>query len=83
LATVRFSINPGDPIESVVQAVGAATVTKSIELTVDQAALVTDALSPTNPRAIKRGELVTALLTLLAALERDQVTTNATAPLSP
>lgn len=76
MATVRFSINPQDPIESVVIAVGAATVTKSIELTVDQAALVTDASSTTNPRAIKRGEVVVALQNLIAVLQRDNTTLN-------
>lgn len=76
MATVRFSINPEDPVESVVIAAGAATVTKSIELTVDQAALVTDSNSTTNPRAIKRGEVVRALLTLLMAMQRDNTTLN-------
>jgi hypothetical protein len=76
MATVRFSINPQDPIESIVIAVGAATVTKSIELTVDQAALVTDSSNPTNPRAIKRGEVVVALQNIIAALQRDNTTLN-------
>lgn len=76
MATVRFSINPEDPIESVVIAVGAATVTKSIELTVDQAALVTDANSTTNPRAIKRQEVIIALQNLIARLQRDDTTLN-------
>jgi hypothetical protein len=60
----------------VVIAVGAATVTKSIELTIDQAALITDSSSPTNPRAIKRGEVVIALEMLIAALQRDNTTLN-------
>jgi hypothetical protein len=76
MATVRFSINPQDPIEAVVIAVGAATVTKSIELTVDQAALVTDASSTTNPRAIKRSEVIIALQTLIADLQSDDTTLN-------
>lgn len=76
MATVRFSINPQDPIESVVIAVGAATVTKSIELTVDQAALVTDATVTSGTRAIKRGEVVVALQNLIAALQRDNTTLN-------
>lgn len=76
MATVRFSINPQDPIESVVIAVGAATVTKSIELTVDQAALVTDASSTTNPRAIKRVEVIIALQNLIARLQKDDTTLN-------
>lgn len=76
MATVRFSINPQDPIEAIVIAAGAATVTKSIEVTVDQAALVTDASSTTNPRAIKRGEVVIALQNIIAALQRDNTTLN-------
>lgn len=76
MATVRFSINPQDPIEAVVIAVGAATVTKSIEVTVDQAALVTDASSVPNPRAIKRGEVVIALQNLIAVLQRDNTLLN-------
>lgn len=76
MATVRFSINPQDPIELVVIAAGAATVTKSIELTVDQAALVTDSSNPTTPRAIKRGEVIVALQNLIAALQRDNTTLN-------
>ena len=76
MATVRFSVNPEDPVESVVIAAGAATVTKKIELTVDQAALITDANSATNPRAIKREEVVMALITLIMALQRDNTTLN-------
>lgn len=35
MATVRLSINPEDTDHAVVQAVGAAVVTKNIELTID------------------------------------------------
>lgn len=35
MATVRWSTTPGDREQDIVQAVGAATVTKNIELTVD------------------------------------------------
>lgn len=76
MATVRFSINPQDPIESVVIAAGAATVTKSIEVTIDQAALVTDSSNPTTPRAIKRYEVILALQNIIAALQRDNTTLN-------
>lgn len=76
MATVRFSLNPQDSIEQVVIAVGAATVTKAIELTVDQAALVTDASSTTNPRPIKRAEVIIALQTLIADLQGDDTTLN-------
>jgi hypothetical protein len=61
MATFRYSINPEDPVESIVGAVGAATVTKNIELTINQAALITDGSSPTNPRAIKKSEILQAL----------------------
>lgn len=76
MATVRFSINPEDPIEAVVIAAGAAVVTKKIELTVEQAAVVTDANSTTNPRAIKRGEVIVALQNLIARLQKDDTTLN-------
>lgn len=74
MATVRFSLNPEDPIESVVIAAGAAVVTKKIELTVEQAVTITDASRTPNPRAITRKEVIVALLTLIAALERDGTT---------
>jgi hypothetical protein len=75
MATVRFSINPEDPIESVVISAGAAVAVKAIELTVDQSTTtITDAGSPTGTRAIKRGEVVIALQNLIAALQRDNTT---------
>ena len=37
MATRRYSLNPGDPTEPITEVVGAATATKSIELTVDLA----------------------------------------------
>jgi hypothetical protein len=42
MATRRYSLNPGDNEYQVTEAVGAATATKAIELTVDLA-VVTDA----------------------------------------
>lgn len=59
-----------------VVAAGSAVVTKKIELTVEQAAVITDANSATNPRAIKREEVVLALVNLLAYLQRDTTTLN-------
>lgn len=76
MATVRFSLNPEDPIESVVIAAGAAVVTKKIELTIEQAAVITDSLNPTSPRAIKRSEVIIALDNLRAAIMRDNVSLN-------
>lgn len=57
-------------------AAGAAVVTKKIELTVEQAAVVTDANSATNPRAIKRHEVIIALQNLIARLQKDDTTLN-------
>lgn len=62
MATRRFSINVGDTQEQIVDAVGAATVTKSIELTIDQATTVVTDRGTT--RAIKKGEVDTALILL-------------------
>jgi hypothetical protein len=76
MATVRFSINPEDPIELVTIAAGAAIVTKKIELTVEQAAVITDSSNPTSPRAIKRSEVIIALDMLRAAIMRDNVSLN-------
>lgn len=76
MATVRFSINPEDPIELVVIAAGAAIVTKKIELTIEQAAVITDSSNPTTPRAIKRSEVIIALDNLRAAIMRDNVSLN-------
>lgn len=61
MATWRLSINPGDTLEQVTAATGAAIVSKNIELTVDLGTDVTDAASATNPRGIKRGEVLEAL----------------------
>lgn len=76
MATIRISINPEDPIESIVYAVGAAIVTKKIEVTVEQAAVVTDASSTTNPRAISRKEVIMALYNVINGLERDSSITG-------
>jgi hypothetical protein len=76
MATVRISINPEDPIESIVVAAGAAIVTKKIELTVEQAAVVTDASRTPNPRAITKTEVVLALQNVIAWLQRDTTTLN-------
>ncbi len=50
MATIRWSINPQDPTHQVVQAVGAAVVTKSIELTVDTGALIAAGITGTHLR---------------------------------
>ena len=76
MATVRISINPEDPIESIVVAAGAAVVTKKIEVTIEQAVTVTDASRLPNPRAISRSEVVFALQNIIAWLQRDTTTLN-------
>jgi hypothetical protein len=74
VATIRVSINPEDPIESIVVAAGAAVVTKKIELTVEQASVVNDASSTVTPRPISRKEVIVALINVLAWLQRDTTT---------
>lgn len=76
MATIRISINPEDPIESIVYAVGAANVTKNIEVTVNQAAIITDASSTANPRPISRKEVILALYNVINGLERDSSITG-------
>lgn len=71
MATIRISINPEDSIESIVYAAGAAVVTKKIEVTVEQAAVVTDASSTVSPRPISRKEIIVALYNVINALQRD------------
>lgn len=66
MATRRFSINPGDSLEAVVEAAGAATATKSIELTIDQATTIVTDQGTT--RAVKRGEIQSALVILEQAI---------------
>jgi hypothetical protein len=57
MATRRYSVAPGDAdAYGITEAVGAATATKSIELTVDLANVVEG-----NTRALQRQEVVTAL----------------------
>jgi hypothetical protein len=76
MATIRISINPEDPIESIVYAAGAATVTKNIEVTVNQAAVVTDASSTVTPRPISRKEVILALYNVILGLQRDSSITG-------
>lgn len=71
MATIRISINPEDAIESIVYAVGAANVTKNIEVTVNQAAIISDSSSTSNPRPISRKEVILALYNVIVGLERD------------
>jgi hypothetical protein len=45
MATIRLSVNPEDSDHGVVQAVGAAVVTKNIEITIDVGTLAAAGLS--------------------------------------
>ena len=71
MATRRWSLNPGDSLEDVVVAVGAATVTKHIELTVDLAAYIVDPIGTVDPRPVKKGEVDTALIILREKIYQD------------
>lgn len=71
MATLLFSINPGDTLEQVTIASGPAVTTKFIELNIDLGADITDSNAPVSPRAIKRGEVVVALNKLLQAVEKN------------
>lgn len=46
MATRRFMTNPGETLQSVTEAVGAATATKSIELTIDLANVTDGSTKP-------------------------------------
>lgn len=72
MATIRLSINPGDSQFQIIQAAGAATVTKFIELTVDTGNNITDGNS-VSPRPIKRSEIYEALLKLSQQITMDQI----------
>lgn len=71
MATIRIMANPQDSIEDITVAVGAANVTKNIEITVNQAAIVTDVSSTVSPRPISRTDVIKALYNVINWLERD------------
>lgn len=73
MATVLYSINPGDTLEDVtVTTPGPAVTAKFIELNVDLGASdITDANAPGGVRAIKRGEVDTALIILRQQIFKD------------
>jgi len=74
VATVRYSINVGDTVESITVAAGAATVSKFIELTIDTATTrITDKGST---RAIKKGEVLIALDNLKQKILADSANLN-------
>lgn len=59
MATRRYSIDPGQHLEDITEAAGAATVTNHIELTVDCASTVVNEGSST--RVISKNEVLLAL----------------------
>ncbi len=61
MATRRFEVNPGETLTQVTESVGAATVNKAVELTVDLAALVPDGNAPGGVRPITRNEVLLAI----------------------
>lgn len=68
MATRRYSVAPGASLETVVEAVGAATVTAAVELTVDLAnTVVTDGSST---RTISKNEVLIVLDILCQYLTR-------------
>lgn len=71
MATVLFSINPGDNLSSITIATGPAVTTKYIELNVDLGANVVDNNSTTTPRAIKKSEVIEALNKVSQAVLND------------
>jgi hypothetical protein len=58
MATRRYSASPNNTVESIVEAVGAATVTQPIELTVDLGAVK---LTGNPGTGVTRDEVLTAL----------------------
>lgn len=58
MATVRFSVGPGKSLEDVTEAVGAATVSNAIEITIDQAAVVNDGGTT---RSLTKAEVLLAI----------------------
>lgn len=67
MATRRYSINPQDNDHSVTEAVGAAVVTKNIELTVDFDGMVAFTPTMTGPQA--KMQVLLALEKLHAYIE--------------
>ena len=59
MATRRYSLDPGDVLENVTEAAGAAIVTKHIELTVDLASTIVTDNGTT--RSITKNEVLIAL----------------------
>jgi hypothetical protein len=71
MATVLFSINPGDTLEQITIASGAGITTKNIELQVDLGNDITDNNAAATPRPIKKSEVIEALNKIRQAVYKD------------
>jgi hypothetical protein len=71
MATVLYSINPGLSVEQVTIATGPGCTTNYIELQVDLGNDITDPNGVSNPRPIKKGEVVEAIIKLYEAVIKD------------
>ena len=67
MATRRYSVNPQDNDHQITDAVGAAVVTKAIELTVDWDALI--ALTPSMSEPQRRMQVTNALINVINYIE--------------
>lgn len=72
MATIRLSINVEDAVEAVVEAAGAAVVTKKIELTFDTSNTINDAGVAGGVRPLKKAELMGQLDTLIQYVAKMQ-----------
>lgn len=72
MSTYLISMNPSDTLEQItITNPGPATTAKMIELNIDLGALINDGAAPVSPRTIKRGEIHTAMTTLLQQIIND------------
>ena len=68
MATIRFMANPGNGVDMITEAVGSATASKCVEVTIDTAATIVNANGTT--RALTRGEVLQCLENIMQALHR-------------
>lgn len=73
MASIRYSISPGQSLEQVVSAAGLATVSALVEITFDQgASAITDASLAAGARPMKKSEIQQCMRTLEQYLINDQ-----------
>lgn len=70
MATRRYKITPGEPLESVTEEAGAAVNSDVVELTVEMAASVYD--EDGNPRVVEKQEVIEAIDKLKAHIVKSQ-----------